>query len=158
MLTEDLEALIMTLENKSPLDAALTWKDTSSKDSANSCLFEVVERLECVLDNEGSIIDSRVSGTVYANCSIAGGAEVSTTFKATFPVTDYSLHKDVILASSVEQFKNAGVLRFYPNGTSIELLKYTVENPPIALPFNISYDLMSKPVLLHRSASKCRTT
>jgi len=143
-LTEDLEQLVISLENKSPLDAALMWKDTTSKDAQNACLFEVVEHLECVLDNEGTIVDSKIEGTVFTNCSVPGSAEVSATFKSTFPYSDYSLHRDIILANSVEQFKNMGTLRFYPSGVSTELMRYTVENPPIALPFNISYDLVSK--------------
>jgi len=147
-MIEDLEFLVSKLENKSPLDCGLMWKDTMSKESFNKCLFEVVERLECILDNEGAIIDSRVTGTVYANCDIEGSAEASITFKSTFPITDYSLHKDVILAKGADQFKNGGILRFYPSGSSIELLKYVVENPPIALPFSVSYNLVAKFVKL----------
>ena len=41
-ITEDLESLISSLENKSTLDAALMWKDTITKESPNNCLFEVV--------------------------------------------------------------------------------------------------------------------
>ena len=138
------------MENKSTLDCGLMWKDTTNKDSFNKCLFEIVERLECVLDNEGSIIDSRVIGTIYANCDLEGSAESSMVFKTTFPISDYSLHKDVILAKSEEQFKNGGILRFYPTGSTIALMKYVVESPPIALPFSVSYNLSIKPVILTR--------
>lgn len=148
-MTEDLESLVSSLENKSPLDCGLMWKDTMNKESFNKCLFEVVERLECILDNEGTISDSRVTGTVYANCDIEGNAEASVTFKSIFPITDFSLHKDVILAKGVDQFKNGGILRFYPSGSSIELLKYIVESPPIALPFSVSYNLVAKFVRRH---------
>ena len=144
--TEELEALVSSLENKSTLDAALMWKDTASKDSTNTFLFEVVERLECLLDNEGNIVDSKVIGTIYASCSITGSAEASLGFKTTFPMSDYCLHKDAVLANSTEQFKNVGILRFFPTGSCIELLRYTIENPPIALPFNLTYDLLAKPV------------
>ncbi len=145
-LTEGLESLVSSLENKSPLDATLMWKDTAALDSANNCLLEVVERLDCLMDNEGNIVDSRVLGTVFATCSVQGSAEAAVSFKTTFPVNDYCLHKEAVLANSVEQFKNAGTVRFFPKGAAIELMRYTVENPPISLPFSISYDLLAKPV------------
>jgi hypothetical protein len=153
-LTEELEAVITSLENKSTLDASLMWKDTSSKDSPNNCLFEVAERLECLLDNEGNIVDSRVVGTVFSTCLIQGSAEVSATLKTTFPMSDYCLHKDAVLANSVEQFKNVGIIRFFPSDSTIELLRYSIDNPPISLPFNISYDLLAKPVSFIKPLSR----
>ena len=142
--------MVGSLENKSTLDAPLMWKDTASKDSSNNCVFENMERLECLLDNEGNLVDSRIVGTIFATCSIKGSAEASVSFKTTYPMTDYCLHKDAVLANSVEQFKHVGILRFFPTGATIEVIRYSIENPPISLPFNISYDLLAKPVILYQ--------
>ena len=62
-------------------------------------------------------------------------------------MSDYCLHKEAVLANSAEHFKNAGIIRYFPTGSTIELIRYTIENPPISLPFNVSYDLISKSVL-----------
>lgn len=124
------------------------WKDTTNPETNPQCLCEVVEKLECLLDNEANIVDSRIAGTIFASCYLQGSAEVSVNFKSTFPMSDYCLHKSAVLANSTEQFKNLGIVRFFPGDSTIELLRYNIDNPPISLPFNISYDLINKPVML----------
>eukprot|EP00831_Metopus_contortus_P004601 TRINITY_DN11705_c0_g1_i2.p1 TRINITY_DN11705_c0_g1~~TRINITY_DN11705_c0_g1_i2.p1 ORF type:complete len:214 (-),score=31.18 TRINITY_DN11705_c0_g1_i2:92-733(-) len=77
-----------------------------------------------------------------------GSPEVSLNFKTTFPIQDFCMHKDALLANSVEQFKKSGIVRFVPADNTIELLRYTIDNPPVALPFNLNYDLLVKPEFL----------
>ena len=64
------------------------WKDTKQNECKNTCGFEVVESLQCVLDNEGSMVDSRVVGTVFANCDVDENPEISILFKTIFPISD----------------------------------------------------------------------
>jgi len=149
--TEELEAIVVSLENKSTLDVALMWKDTTKTHSPNQSLFEVVEKLECLLDNASNIVDSRLTGTIFATCLVPGSNEVSVSFKTSFPMVDYCLHKNAVLANSTEQFKNLGIVRFYPLDSTIELIRYNIENLPISLPFNITYDLLNKPDYLNLS-------
>jgi len=142
----DLERLLTVLELKDVSRCGLMWKDTITNESKNECIFEVIEQLECVLDNKGIIIDSRVTGTVYATCDVSGGAEASIILNITHPLTDYSLHRDIISNKNEEQFKERNVLRFYPTGGTIELLKYVIEDLAIELPFKISYNFLVKSV------------
>jgi hypothetical protein len=144
--TDSLESLLTTLESKSQMDSAVLWKDTTSKYSNNICNMEIVEKLSCILDNEGNIVDSHVEGIVYSTCIAQGSPEISLTFKSVYPTTDHCLHKLALNANGAELFKNSNIIRYFPNDSCIELLGYSLDNPPMALPFKIDYSIGSKSV------------
>ena len=88
-----LHNFIKTIEERTIDDHFVFWKETSIPVQRNEIKTDVVETLECLLESDGTIIDSNLEGSVLIIPNLLHNSEISLHFKTTFPMQDFSIHK-----------------------------------------------------------------
>ncbi|ESL09804.1 mu-adaptin 3 [Trypanosoma rangeli SC58] len=131
-----LEELVMppTLENKfrTVLDAptkikrrhlgvrSVPWRDPMTKHTSNEIFFDVVEKLDCIIDCEGNLVRAVVRGAVNVNCRLSGMPDVVVRMANLDLVDDIAFHRCV----RRHRYEADRTISFVPPDGKFTLLEY----------------------------------
>jgi AP-3 complex subunit mu len=108
-------------------DGTLTnmpWRKTGVKYSQNEIYVDIIEELDSIVDRNGMVISSEVSGVIVANSRLSGVPDLTMTFLDPSLIDDCSFHPCV----RYNRFERDRVVSFVPPDGNFELMKYRVHS------------------------------
>ena len=70
----------------------MPWRKTDVKYTQNEIYVDIIEEVDTILDRNGKIVSSEVSGTIVSNCRLSGVPDLALTFVDPSVVDDCSFH------------------------------------------------------------------
>lgn len=116
----------------------MPWRKTGVKYAQNEMYLDIIEEMDAILDKNGSIISSEVSGTIEANSRLSGVPDLALIFANPNLIDDCSFHPCV----RYNRFDRDKVVSFVPPDGEFELMRYRVN-----LQGNVSAPLYCQPSL-----------
>jgi AP-3 complex subunit mu len=101
----------------------MPWRKTGVKYSQNEVYVDIVEEVDAVVDRNGSLISSEVTGIVTANCRLSGVPDLLLTFMNPQLIDDNCSFHPCVRYSRFEKDK---VISFVPPDGVFELMRYRV--------------------------------
>ncbi|CAN0007194.1 unnamed protein product [Ectocarpus fasciculatus] len=98
----------------------MPWRKTDVKYSQNEIYVDIIEEVDTILDRNGKIVSSEVSGTIVSNCRLSGVPDLALTFADPSVVDDCSFHPCV----RYNRFERDKVVSFVPPDGHFELMRY----------------------------------
>lgn len=114
-------------------DGSLTntpWRKLGIKYSTNEIYFDIIEEIDCIIDSNGLMVTSEISGQIMCNCRMSGMPDLTLTFNNPRIFDDCSFHPCVRYL----RYEHDKVISFVPPDGSFELMKYRVNQqiqPPL---------------------------
>jgi len=115
------------------------WRKAGVKYSNNEIYFDVIEEIDCIIDNSGAVVSCEVLGTIQCNCRLSGMPDISLTFGQPDIMQDCSFHPCVRFG----RWERERVMSFVPPDGNFQLVSYRVDRPfqmPIFVRPQISYN------------------
>ncbi|KXN67563.1 AP-3 complex subunit MU-1 [Conidiobolus coronatus NRRL 28638] len=103
----------------------VTWRKSGIKYINNEIYFDIVEEIDAVIDNNGSVVSSEVTGVILANCRLSGMPDLTLTFVNPRIFDDYTFHPCV----RHRHFEENQILSFVPPDGKFSLMNYRVNLP-----------------------------
>jgi AP-3 complex subunit mu len=73
-------------------ELAVDWRKPNIVHSKNEIYFDVIENLDCIVDNNGMVVSSEVNGRILANCRLSAMPDVTLHFRDSEIIDDCSFH------------------------------------------------------------------
>lgn len=70
----------------------MPWRKTGVKYSQNEIYMDIIEEVDSIVDKNGNIISSEVSGVIAVNCRLSGVPDLMLTFIDPSLIDDCSFH------------------------------------------------------------------
>jgi AP-3 complex subunit mu len=70
----------------------MPWRKTGVKYAQNEIYLDIVEEVDCLVDRNGNIISSEVSGSIQGNCRLSGVPDLLLSFADPSLIDDCSFH------------------------------------------------------------------
>lgn len=70
----------------------MPWRKTDVKYSQNEIYIDIIEEVDAIIDRNGQIISTEVSGAIIGNCKLSGIPDLALTFIDPSVVDDCSFH------------------------------------------------------------------
>lgn len=108
----------------------IPWRPTRPKYSTNEIYFDIIEEIDCIIDVNGLIVTSEITGHIQVNCRLSGMPDLTLTFNNPRIFDDCSFHPCVRYL----RFEQSRVISFVPPDGNFELMRYRVSHqiqPPI---------------------------
>lgn len=111
----------------------MPWRKSGVKYSHNEIYIDIIEEVDAIVDVNGRIISSDVSGSIQAQSRLSGVPDLMLTFKDPDVIDDCSFHPCV----RYNRYEHDRVISFVPADGNFELMRYRVKNasqlvnPPI---------------------------
>eukprot|EP01033_Poteriospumella_lacustris_P007365 gene7365-5302_t len=100
----------------------MPWRKTGVKYAQNEIYLDIIEEIDAIVDKNGSIISSEVSGIIAGNSRLSGVPDLSLTFVDPEVIDDCSFHPCV----RYNRFEREKVVSFVPPDGTFELMRYRV--------------------------------
>eukprot|EP01039_Chlorochromonas_danica_P011992 gene11992-13603_t len=100
----------------------MPWRKTGVKYAQNEIYLDIIEEIDAIVDKNGSIISSEVSGIIAGNSRLSGVPDLSLTFVDPEVIDDCSFHPCV----RYNRFEREKVVSFVPPDGAFELMRYRV--------------------------------
>lgn len=100
----------------------MPWRKTGVKYTQNEIYMDIIEEIDAIVDKNGTIISSEVSGVIAANSRLSGVPDLSLTFEDPSLIDDCSFHPCV----RYNRFEREKVVSFVPPDGAFELMRYRV--------------------------------
>jgi len=130
----------------------MPWRTADVKHTNNEIYIDVIEEIDAVVDANGSVISSDVSGSIQAQSHLSGVPDLLLTFKDPHVIDDCSFHPCV----RYSRYEKDQVLSFVPPDGNFQLMRYRVK--PSALQTGFSPPIVCTPQLSYGSASSHRSS
>lgn len=102
----------------------MPWRKTGVKYAQNEIYLDIIEEVDSILDRNGMIISSEVSGSIVANSRLSGVPDLALSFVDPAVIDDCSFHPCV----RYNRFERDKVVSFVPPDGPFELMRYRVMN------------------------------
>ncbi|KAF2073954.1 hypothetical protein CYY_004741 [Polysphondylium violaceum] len=102
---------------------AINWRKTGIKYASNEIFFDVIEEIDCIIDNNGHMVSCEVNGEILVNCKLSGMPDLTLTFNNPRMLDDVSFHPCV----RYSKWENDRVLSFIPPDGQFKLFTYRVK-------------------------------
>lgn len=102
--------------------SSMPWRKAGVKYAQNEIYLDVVEEVDSIIDRNGQIVSSEVSGIVHANSRLSGIPDLTLTFLDPDVIDDCSFHPCV----RYTRFERDRVVSFVPPDGAFELMRYRV--------------------------------
>merc|ERR1711871_186596 len=115
------------------------WRKAGVKYSNNEIYFDIIEEIDCIIDNNGSLVTCEVMGSIQCNCRLSGMPDLTLTFSHPDALQDCSFHPCVRFG----RWERERVMSFVPPDGNFQLVSYRVERAvqlPIFVRPQISYN------------------
>lgn len=100
----------------------MPWRKTGVHYSQNEIYLDIIEEIDAIVDKNGTIITSEVSGIIAANSRLSGVPDVALSFADPSLIDDCSFHPCV----RYNRFDRDKVVSFVPPDGTFELMRYRV--------------------------------
>lgn len=100
----------------------MPWRKTGVVYSQNEIYLDIIEEVDSIVDRNGTIISSEVSGTIVANSKLSGVPDLALSFSNPGLIDDCSFHPCV----RYNRFDRDKVVSFVPPDGVFELMRYRV--------------------------------
>eukprot|EP01038_Epipyxis_sp_PR26KG_P007925 gene7925-10758_t len=116
----------------------MPWRKTGVKYSQNEIYLDIIEEIDAIIDRNGMIIISEVSGIIQANSRLSGIPDLVLAFVDPGLIDDCSFHPCV----RYNRFERDKVVSFVPPDGTFELMRYRVNtNGHVAAPCTLQPQL-----------------
>jgi AP-3 complex subunit mu len=102
--------------------SSMPWRKANVKYTQNEIYLDVVEEIDAIVDPNGQIVSSEVSGTIFANSRLSGVPDLTLGFQDPDVIDDCSFHPCV----RYNRYERDKVVSFVPPDGQFELMKYRV--------------------------------
>jgi AP-3 complex subunit mu len=100
----------------------MPWRKTGVKYAQNEIYVDIIEEIDAIVDKNGQIISSEVSGVIACNSRLSGVPDLLLNFSNPGLIDDCSFHPCV----RYSRFERDKVVSFVPPDGQFELMKYRV--------------------------------
>jgi AP-3 complex subunit mu len=100
----------------------MPWRKTGVKYSQNEIYLDIIEEVDAIVDRNGMVITSEVSGVIAANSRLSGVPDLMLAFVNPDLLDDCSFHPCV----RYNRFERDKVVSFVPPDGAFELMRYRV--------------------------------
>eukprot|EP01012_Entosiphon_sulcatum_P031780 TRINITY_DN4048_c0_g1_i1.p1 TRINITY_DN4048_c0_g1~~TRINITY_DN4048_c0_g1_i1.p1 ORF type:complete len:441 (+),score=88.40 TRINITY_DN4048_c0_g1_i1:32-1324(+) len=105
----------------SSLEASpVPWRKSGVRYANNEIFFDIVEELDCIIDNNGQLVTSELHGRIEANSRLSGMPDVLCSFMNASILEDVCFHPCVRFA----RYEQDRSLSFVPPDGVFELMRY----------------------------------
>ena len=108
----------------------MPWRKTGVTYAQNEIYLDIVEEIDAIVDKNGLIVSSEVSGAIVANSRLSGVPDLALSFTDPGLIDDCSFHPCV----RYNRFERDKVVSFVPPDGPFELMKYRVLTGTVAAP------------------------
>lgn len=109
----------------------MPWRKTGVKYAQNEIYLDIIEEIDAIVDKNGMLISSEVSGMIVANSRLSGVPDLCLAFVDPEVLDDCSFHPCV----RYNRYEKDRVVSFVPPDGQFELMKYRVNaNGPVIAP------------------------
>ncbi|KAA1466028.1 clathrin adaptor mu subunit [Dentipellis sp. KUC8613] len=98
----------------------IPWRKAGVRYNSNEIYFDIVENLKAIMNKNGTVVTSSVTGKIMANCKLSGTPDLSLTFTNARVITDPAFHPCVRLT----RFSQSRTLSFVPPDGNFTLMEY----------------------------------
>lgn len=98
----------------------MPWRKTGVKYAQNEIYLDIIEEIDAIVDKNGMIISSEVSGIIAGNSKLSGVPDLCLTFVDPTVIDDCSFHPCV----RYNRFEREKVVSFVPPDGAFELMRY----------------------------------
>ena len=102
--------------------SSMPWRKAGVKYAQNDIYLDIVEDVDAIVDRNGQVVSSEVTGSIQANCRLSGVPDLSLSFTDPDVIDDCSFHPCV----RYNRFERDRVVSFVPPDGSFELMRYRV--------------------------------
>jgi AP-3 complex subunit mu len=103
----------------------MPWRKTDVSYSQNEIYLDIIEEIDAIVDRNGLIVTSEVSGSIAANSRLSGVPDLVLNFTNPDVLDDCSFHPCV----RYNRFEREKVVSFVPPDGAFELMRYRVHTP-----------------------------
>jgi AP-3 complex subunit mu len=119
----------------------MPWRKTGVKYSQNEIYLDIIEEIDALIDRNGQIISSEVTGIIEGNSRLSGVPDLCLSFVDPELIDDCSFHPCV----RYNRFERDRVVSFVPPDGEFELMRYRVRvegtvNPPCYAQSQFSFE------------------
>lgn len=100
----------------------MPWRAAGVSYSQNEIYVDIVEEVDAIVDANGSLVSSDVSGSIECQCHLSGVPDLLLTFKDPKLIDDWSFHPCV----RYSRFENDAIVSFVPPDGNFELMRYRI--------------------------------
>lgn len=97
----------------------MPWRKTGVKYAQNEVYLDIIEEIDAILDKNGQIITSEVTGIISANSRLSGVPDLLLTFVDPGLIDDCSFHPCV----RYNRFERDRIVSFVPPDGAFELMR-----------------------------------
>jgi len=102
--------------------SSMPWRKSNVKYSQNEIYLDIIEEVDAIVDRNGHIVSTEVTGYVQANSRLSGIPDLAMTLENPEVIDDCSFHPCV----RYNRFERDRVVSFVPPDGMFELMKYRV--------------------------------
>jgi len=110
------------------------WRKMGVKYGTNEIYFDITEEMDCIVEPNGLLASSEVSGEIMTNCRLTGMPDLTLAFNNPRMLDDVSFHPCV----RFNRWEHGRVISFIPPDGSFKLMNYRVKG-------NLQLPLYAKP-------------
>ncbi len=115
--------------------SSMFWRKSGVKYAQNDIYLDIIEEVDAVIERNGQVVSSEVTGTIMANSRLSGIPDLCLSFVDPALISDCSFHPCVRYG----RFERDSVVSFVPPDGLFELMRYRVNvKPNISAPLSIS--------------------
>lgn len=103
----------------------MPWRKTDVSYTQNEIYLDIIEEIDAIVDRNGLIVTSEVSGSIQANSRLSGVPDLALSFTNPDVIDDCSFHPCV----RYNRFEREQVVSFVPPDGTFELMRYRVQTP-----------------------------
>uniref|UniRef100_A0A7S2SCM0 MHD domain-containing protein n=2 Tax=Rhizochromulina marina TaxID=1034831 RepID=A0A7S2SCM0_9STRA len=102
--------------------SSMPWRKAGVKYAQNEIYLDIVEEVDAIVDRNGQVVSTEVTGVVQANSRLSGIPDLTLTFEDPEVIDDCSFHPCV----RYTRFERDRVVSFVPPDGQFELMRYRV--------------------------------
>ena len=103
----------------------MPWRKTDVSYTQNEIYLDIIEEIDAIVDKNGLIVTSEVSGVIAANSRLSGVPDLALSFVNPEVIDDCSFHPCV----RYTRFERDRIISFVPPDGTFELMRYRVNTP-----------------------------
>ncbi|GBM54371.1 AP-3 complex subunit mu-1 [Araneus ventricosus] len=118
--------------------SSIPWRRTGVKYANNEAYFDIIEEIDAIMDNRGSVISAEIQGCIDCCIKLSGMPDLSLSFVNPRIFDDVSFHPCV----RFRRWESERILSFVPPDGNFRLMSYHIGSQNmVAMPFYIRHDL-----------------
>lgn len=113
------------------------WRKGNTHYSSNEVYVEIIEKLNCIVDSQGNILNSSVDGRIVLNSKLSGVPELNLTLKNPKILSSAAFHPSVRL----QKLNRDKVISFCPPDGECTIASYWLNDIHLVPPLKIKADI-----------------